>query len=152
MRNPFATEPARFVCSPVLDYPSVHGQDDTEAVLAWTWLEALIGEICAYTTGRPSYPLLTSFSSLFLGVWHKLSDKHLAASLACHLFSDVSVALSYLEIFLTQRHWAVFAYDLFNTICVRSEASTYADAPYGSKETRETLARFSVANCVQRKG
>ena len=89
MRNSFETEPARFVCSPVLDYPSVHGQDDTEAVLAWTWLEswtwleALMGEICAYTTGRPSYPLLTSFSSLFLGIWHKLSDKHLAASLAC---------------------------------------------------------------------
>jgi IS5 family transposase len=44
-----------------------------------------MGRRCASTTGRQSYPLLTSFSSLFLGIWHKLSDKHLAASLACDL-------------------------------------------------------------------
>ena len=42
MRNSFETEPARFVYSPVLDHPSVHGQDDTGAVLDWTRLEALL--------------------------------------------------------------------------------------------------------------
>jgi IS5 family transposase len=33
-----------------------------------------------------------------------------------------------------------------------TESQLYNDAPYSSKETRETLARFGVANCVQRKG
>ncbi|MGY8936046.1 MAG: hypothetical protein ACKVG6_08155 [Alphaproteobacteria bacterium] len=41
------------------------GLDDTEAVLDWTWLEGLVGEIYALTTGRPSYPLLTLFRSFF---------------------------------------------------------------------------------------
>ena len=85
MRNSFETEPARFVSSPALDHPSLHGFEDTEVALSWTRLEALMGRRCASTTGRPSYPLLTSFSSLFLGIWHKLSDKHLASSLACDL-------------------------------------------------------------------
>jgi IS5 family transposase len=85
MRNSFETEPARFVSSPALDHPSLHCFDDTKVVLSWTRLEVLMGRRCASTTGRPSYPLLTSFSSLFLGIWHKLSDKHLASSLACDL-------------------------------------------------------------------
>jgi IS5 family transposase len=85
VRNFFDTEPARFVSSPALDHPSLHGFEDTEVALSWTRLEALMGRRCASTTGRPSYPLLTSFSSLFLGIWHKLSDKHLASSLACDL-------------------------------------------------------------------
>ncbi|ORU93822.1 MAG: hypothetical protein A6F72_07675 [Cycloclasticus sp. symbiont of Poecilosclerida sp. N] len=32
-------------------------------------------------TGRPSYPLLTLFRSLLLGVWHQLSDVQLAQCL-----------------------------------------------------------------------
>ncbi len=32
--------------------------------------------------GRPSYPLLTLLRSLLLGIWYKLSDEQLAASLA----------------------------------------------------------------------
>ena len=39
------------------------GLDDTKAVLDWTWLEGLVGDIYASTTGRPSYPLLTLFRS-----------------------------------------------------------------------------------------
>ena len=34
------------------------------------------------TTGRPSYPLLTLFHSHLRDTWHKLSDEHLATSLA----------------------------------------------------------------------
>ena len=82
MRNSFVTEPARFVCSPVLDHPSFHDQDDTEVVLDWTRLEALMGEICAYTTGRLSHPFLALFRILLQGIWYKLSDEQLAASLA----------------------------------------------------------------------
>lgn len=40
-----------------------------------------MGRRCASTTGRPSYPFLTLFSSLFLGIWYKNSDEYLAASL-----------------------------------------------------------------------
>ena len=32
-------------------------------------------------TGRPSYPLLTLFSSLLLGIWYRLSDEQLAQCL-----------------------------------------------------------------------
>jgi hypothetical protein len=82
MRKSCEIEPARFISSPALDHLSLHGLDDTEAVLDWTRLEALMGKGCVSTTGRPSYPFLTLFSSLFLGIWYKLSDEHLAASLA----------------------------------------------------------------------
>ena len=42
-------------------------------------------EIHASKTGRPGYPLLTLLRSLLLGVWYKLSDEQLAASLARNL-------------------------------------------------------------------
>ena len=63
-------------------------------VAAWTTLkrcwsgaigEALMDEIHASKTGRPGYPLLTLLRSLLLGVWYKLSDEQLAASLARNL-------------------------------------------------------------------
>ena len=38
-----------------------------------------------------------------------------------------------------------------DTWLLGTESQLYNDAPYSSKETRETLARFGVANCVQRK-
>ena len=82
MRKSFVVEPARFISSPALDHPSLHGLDDTETVLDWTRLEALVGKSCASTIDRPSYPFLTLFSSFFLGIWYKLSDEHLVASLA----------------------------------------------------------------------
>ena len=82
MRKSFVIEPARFISSPALDHPSLHGLDDTETVLDWIRLEALVGKSCASTIDRPSYPFLTLFSSLFLGIWYKLSDEHLVASLA----------------------------------------------------------------------
>jgi IS5 family transposase len=85
MRNSFETEPARFVSSPALDHPSLHGFEDTEVALSWTRLEALMGRRCASTTGRPSCPFLALFRSLLQGIWYKLSDEQLAASLARHL-------------------------------------------------------------------
>jgi len=51
-----------------------------------------------------------------------------------------------------QLYWAVFANNSCNTICGRGEPSTYAVAAYSSTETREMLARFGIADCVQRKG
>jgi|TARA_B110000881_G_C18142939_1_gene302353 IS5 family transposase len=39
-----------------------------------------------------------------------------------------------------------------DTLLLGTESQLYNDAPYSPKETRETLARFSVTNCVQRKG
>ena len=39
-----------------------------------------------------------------------------------------------------------------DTLLLGAESQLYNDAPYSPKETRETLARFSVTNCVQRKG
>jgi hypothetical protein len=45
MRNSFESEPVRFVSSPALDHPFLHGLDDTEVVLNWTRLEALMDEI-----------------------------------------------------------------------------------------------------------
>jgi hypothetical protein len=49
----------------------LHGLDDTEAVLDWTRLEALMDDIYASPTGRPSYPLLTLLRSLIVqpDVW-----------------------------------------------------------------------------------
>ncbi len=82
MRKSFTTQPALLVSATALDHPSLHGLDDTEAVLNWTELEALMNEIYASETGRPSYPLLTLLRSLLLGIWYKLSDEQLAASLA----------------------------------------------------------------------
>ena len=51
MRKPFETQPALFVSSTMLDHPSLHCLDDTEAVLDWTKLESLMDEIYASKTG-----------------------------------------------------------------------------------------------------
>jgi len=82
MRKSFRTQPALFVAGTALDHPSLHGLDDTEAVLDWSQLETLMEDIYASRTGRPSYPLLTLLRGLLLGVWYKLSDEQLASSLA----------------------------------------------------------------------
>ena len=82
MKESFNTQPALFVSATALDPPSLHGLDDTEAVLDWSHLEALMNEIHASRTGRPSYPLLTLLRGLLLGIWYKLSDEQLAANLA----------------------------------------------------------------------
>jgi IS5 family transposase len=81
MQKSFTTQPELFVSSADLDHPILHALDDTESLLEWTEIEALLGSIYASTTGRPSYPLLTLFRGLLLGVWYRLSDVQLAQCL-----------------------------------------------------------------------
>jgi transposase, IS5 family len=69
MQKPFEVQRALFV-------------DGVEALLDWRRLEALMAAIYASGTGRPSYPLLSLFRALLLGVWYGLSDVGLSKSLA----------------------------------------------------------------------
>jgi len=81
MQKTFTTQPNLFVSSSDLNHPILHALDDTEALLDWSEIERLLSCIYASNTGRPSYPLLTLFRSLLLGVWYRLSDVQLAQSL-----------------------------------------------------------------------
>lgn len=74
----FTTQLELFVSSVDLNYPILHGLDHTESLLDWTQIEDLLSSIYASNTVRPSYPLLTLFRSLLLGVWCRLSDVQLA--------------------------------------------------------------------------
>lgn len=81
MQKPFASQPDLFVSTSDLDHPILHALDDTEALLEWSEIEHLLSSIYSSKTGRPSYPLLTLFRSLLLGVWYRLSDVQLAQCL-----------------------------------------------------------------------
>ena len=81
MQKPFATQPELFVSSVDLDHPVLHALDDAESLLDWTQIEVLLSSIYASRTGHPSYPLLTLFRGLLLGVWYRLSDVQLAQCL-----------------------------------------------------------------------
>jgi IS5 family transposase len=81
MQKSFTTQPELFVSSTDLNHPVLHALDDTESLLDWTQIEHLLSSIYASKTGRPSYPLLTLFRSLLLGVWYRLSDVQLAQCL-----------------------------------------------------------------------
>ena len=81
MQKSFTTQPEFFVSSSDLEHPILHSLDDTEALLDWSKLEDLLSSIYASHTGRPSYPLLTLFRSLLLGIWYRLSDVQLAQAL-----------------------------------------------------------------------
>lgn len=81
MQKPFITQPELFLSANDLDHPALHALDDTEAVLDWSKIEAILSSIYASKTGRPSYPLLTLFRGLLLGVWYCLSDVQLAQCL-----------------------------------------------------------------------
>lgn len=81
MQKPFTTQPSLFVSTTALDHPILHSLDDTQALLDWTEIEKLLSSIYAAKTGRPSYPLLTLFRGLLLGVWYRLSDVQLAQCL-----------------------------------------------------------------------
>ena len=81
MQKPFSTQPELFTSSADLDHPILHSLDDTEALLEWSEIESLLSSIYAAKTGRPSYPLLTLFRGLLLGVWYRLSDVQLAQCL-----------------------------------------------------------------------
>ncbi len=77
MQKPFATQPELFVTTRELDHRALHALDDTEAVLDWSKIKPILSSIYAAKTGRPSYPLLTLFRGLRLGVWYRLSDVQL---------------------------------------------------------------------------
>jgi len=81
MQKPFSSQTELFISSATLEHPILHALDDTEALLDWSEIEALLSSIYASRTGRPSYPLLTLFRGLLLGVWYRLSDVQLAQCL-----------------------------------------------------------------------
>lgn len=81
MQKPFVTQAELFVSSSDLEHPALHALDDTEAVLDWSKIEPILSSVYASQTGRPSYPLLTLFRGLLLGVWYRLSDVQLSQCL-----------------------------------------------------------------------
>jgi len=81
MQKPFISQPKLFVSTSDLDHPTLRALDDTEAVLDWSKIEPILSSIYGSKTGRPSYPLLTLFRGLLLGVWYRLSDVQLSQCL-----------------------------------------------------------------------
>lgn len=81
MQKSFNTQTELFISTSALDHPILHSLDDTEALLDWDQIEKLLLPIYSSTTGCPSYPLLTLFRSLLLGIWYQLSDVQLAQCL-----------------------------------------------------------------------
>jgi len=99
MQKTFKTQTDLFISASTLDHPILHSLDDTEALLEWSEIEQLLSPIYSSKTGCPSYPLLTLFRSLLLGIWYQLSDVQLAQCLYrdllfrkfCHLELSGSV-------------------------------------------------------------
>ena len=81
MQKPFTTQTELFVSASDIDHPILRSLDDTEALLDWSQIDYLLSSIYSSKTGRPSYPLLTLFRSLLLGIWYDLSDVQLAQCL-----------------------------------------------------------------------
>lgn len=81
MQNRFTSQVRLFTDATLLDHPILHGLDDAEAVIDWSELERLMSSIYSARTGRPSYPLLSLFRGLLLGIWYRLSDEQLAQCL-----------------------------------------------------------------------
>ena len=81
MQKPFTTQSELFINASDIDHPILRSLDDTEALLDWSEIEKLLSSIYSSKTGRPSYPLLTLFRSLLIGIWYQLSDVQLAQCL-----------------------------------------------------------------------
>jgi IS5 family transposase len=81
MQKSFSTQAELFTSTADLDHPILHSLDDTEALLDWARIERLLSSIYSSSTGHPSYPLLTLFRGLLLGLWYPLSDVQLAQCL-----------------------------------------------------------------------
>jgi IS5 family transposase len=255
MQKFFITQPELFVTTSELEHPSLHALNDTEAVLDWSKIEPILSSIYASQMVRPSYPLLTLFRSLLLGVWYRLSDVQLSQCLYrdllfrkfCHLelggdvpeastlgrfrnhlvehdlwerlLGEINRQLEAKNIILTEGRiniidatpieaaqsgsgkskngqpkrdpdggWHVkkdsrgnlkstYGYSIHtgidedgfiqrqtvtagnvhdsverDTLLLGDETALYADAAYSSKETRDKLERFGIADQVQRKG
>jgi transposase, IS5 family len=206
MQKSFVTQAELFVSSSDLEHPALHALDATEAVLEWSKIEPILSSVYASQTGRPSYPLLTLFRGLLLGVWY-------------WLLGEINRQLEAKSIILTQGRitiidatpveaaqsgsgkgkggqpkrdrqagWHVkkdsrgnlkstYGYSVHtgvdedgfyqrrtvtagnvhdsverDTLLLGDETALYADAAYSSKETRDKLERFGIADQVQRKG
>ena len=81
MQKTFATQPELFVTTRELGHRALNATDDTEAVLDWSKIEPILSSIYAAKTGRTSYPILTLFRGILLGVWYRLSDVQLSQCL-----------------------------------------------------------------------
>jgi len=81
MQKSFNTQTDPFISASSLDHPILRSLDDTEALLDWDQIEQLLSSIYSSKTGCPSYPLLTLFRNLLLGIWYQLSDIQLAQCL-----------------------------------------------------------------------
>jgi IS5 family transposase len=81
MQKPYTTQRDLLVSTSDLDHPILHCLDDIEALLDWSEIELLLSSIYPSTTGRPSYPLLSLFRSLLLGIWYPMSAIELAKCL-----------------------------------------------------------------------
>ena len=62
MQKSFSTQIDLFITNADLDYPIVHSLDDTEALLYWKEIEALLSPIYGSKTGRPAFELISRFA------------------------------------------------------------------------------------------
>jgi IS5 family transposase len=81
MQKSFITQTDLFLTSEDFNHKKLCTLDETENLLDWQEIEKLLNSIYASKTGRPSYPLLSLFRSLLLGIWYKMSDVQLSESL-----------------------------------------------------------------------
>jgi len=81
MQKSFTTQTDLFLTSEDYNHKKLCTLDETEALLDWQEIEQLLNRIYSSKTGRPSYPLLSLFRSLLLGIWYKMSDVQLSESL-----------------------------------------------------------------------
>ena len=78
MQKRFETQISLLMGEETLSHAALKGLDGAEAVLDWHQLERVMSGIYNSATGCPSYPLLTLFRALLLGIWYKLSDEQLS--------------------------------------------------------------------------
>ena len=81
MQKSFITQTDLFLTSEDFNHKKLCTLDETENLLDWQQIETLLNSIYSSKTGRPSYPLLSLFRSLLLGIWYKMSDVQLSESL-----------------------------------------------------------------------
>ena len=105
------------------------------------------------TTGCSSYPLLTLFHSLLRGIWRKLLDEHLAASLARYLLFQRFCSLessgdtpdaTTLDHFRQQ----LVQYDFGGEVSGRGEPSTEAAQSGQSKVVGGKPTKDAEAGCM----
>ena len=120
MQRSFKTQPSLFVSAGDLDHPALCDLDSTESVLDWDALSVLMSGIYISGKGRPSYPSLTLFRALLLGIWYGLSDVQLSRSLARDLFFANSVILNLALLLLMIAHLVAFGISFGSMIFGRS--------------------------------